>query len=174
MSAEICFQAYLMSVVKAYQKWEKQYTLTDVTGRSLQEKAIVSRDVADEEPSFDYFDFGLMVQTVSEDKEKGEGEKEKGEVEEKIERLPVLEGICKYAADHVLLVGRPGSGKSTALARLLLQEAESASPFRMRSAADPQAKIPVLVELRYLPSEANELAADDQINRLRIITKISL
>ncbi len=156
MGTEICFDIYLSSVVKAYQKWEKQYTLTDVTGRSQQEKIVATRDVADEEPSFDYFDFGLMVQTVSEDKEKGEGKKEKGEVEEKIERLPVLEGICKYAADHVLLVGRPGSGKSTALARLLLQEAEGAT-------ANSQAKIPVLVELRYLPSEANELAVCDRI-----------
>jgi len=40
MGAEICFDAYLSSVVKAYQKWEKQYTLTDVTGRSQQENAI--------------------------------------------------------------------------------------------------------------------------------------
>jgi len=58
MIVEICFDAYLSSVVKAYQKWEKQYTLTDVTGRSLQEKIVASRDVADEEPSLDYFDFG--------------------------------------------------------------------------------------------------------------------
>ena len=105
-----------------------------------------------------FFDFGLMVQTV--DKEKAESQKEKGEEEkekkEKIERLPVLEGICKYAAEHVLLVGRPGSGKSTALARLLLQEAENALE-------DKQAKIPVLVELRYLPSEANESSVCDRI-----------
>ena len=106
-----------------------------------------------------------MVQTV--DKEKVESQKasavsvsrtEKGEEEkkEKIERLPVLEGICKYAADHVLLVGRPGSGKSTALARLLLQEAENAL-------SDRNAKIPVLVELLYLPSEANESSVCDRI-----------
>jgi predicted NACHT family NTPase len=60
----------------------------------------------------------------------------------KIERLPALEGLRKYAFDpqvcHVLLIGRPGSGKSTALARLLLEES--------------QGKIPVLVELRYYRS----------------------
>jgi predicted NACHT family NTPase len=79
-----------------------------------------------------FFDFGLMVQTV--DKEKVESQKEKEEEEKKgkIERLPVLEGICKYAAEHVLLVGRPGSGKSTALARLLLQEAENALSIATR------------------------------------------
>jgi len=125
------------------------YTLTDATGRESQR---VERDrIA---PAF--FDFGLMVQTV--DKEKVESQKEKGEEEkkEKIERLPVLEGICKYAVEHVLLVGRPGSGKSTALARLLLQEAEKAL-------SDRNAKIPVLVELRYLPSEANESSVCDRI-----------
>jgi len=66
--------------------------------------------------------------------------------EEKVEKLPVLEGIRKYADQHVLLVGRPGSGKSTALARLLLEEATT-----------PQAKIPVLVELRYWQSSIEQL-----------------
>lgn len=82
------------------------------------------------------FDFGLMVQTAKPGEEKEKGEKP----EEKLERLPVLVGMRKYAAEHVLLVGRPGSGKSTALIRMLLEEAEN------KSAA---AKIPVLVELRY-------------------------
>ena len=147
--SEICFDGYLSSVVSAYQQWWRLYTLTDATGRESQR---VERDrIA---PAF--FDFGLMVQTV--DKEKVESQKEKGEEEkkEKIERLPVLEGICKYAAEHVLLVGRPGSGKSTALARLLLQEAEIALSIA-------RAKIPVLVELRYLPSEANESSVCDRI-----------
>ena len=146
---EIRLDSYLRSLVNAYQQWWRLYTLTDATGRESQR---VERDrIA---PAF--FDFGLMVQTV--DKEKVESQKEKGEEEkkEKIERLPVLEGICKYAAEHVLLVGRPGSGKSTALARLLLQEAENALSDRL-------AKIPVLVELRYLPSEANESSVSDRI-----------
>jgi len=148
MVAEICFDGYLRSLVSAYQQWWRLYTLTDATGRESQ------RVERGDRPTF--FDFGLMVQTV--DKEKVESQKEKGEEEkkEKIERLPVLEGICKYAAEHVLLVGRPGSGKSTALARLLLQEAENALSIA-------RAKIPVLVELRYLPSEANESSVCDRI-----------
>ncbi len=150
MGAEICFDGYLRSVVSAYQQWWRLYTLTDATGRESQR---VERDrIA---PAF--FDFGLMVQTVeppkAEQERESEGDHEK---KEKIERLPVLEGICKYAADHVLLVGRPGSGKSTALARLLLQEAENALSIA-------RAKIPVLVELRYLPSEANESSVCDRI-----------
>jgi HEAT repeat protein len=148
MGEEI-FDNYLRSVVSAYQQWWRLYTLTDATGRESQR---VEREQT--EPAF--FDFGLMVQTV--DKEKVESQKEKGEEEkkEKTERLPVLEGICKYAAEHVLLVGRPGSGKSTALARLLLQEAEIAL-------GDCNAKIPVLVELRYLPSDANDSSVCDRI-----------
>ena len=148
MGAEICFDVYLEAIVNTHQKWQEWYTPTDATGKdSLQ----VERD----RPAF--FDFGLMVQTV--EPPKVEQERELGqdrEKKEKIERLPALEGICKYAAEHVLLVGRPGSGKSTALARLLLQEAENALSDRL-------AKIPVLVELRYLPSEANESSVCDRI-----------
>lgn len=150
MGTEICFDGYLNSVVSAYQEWWRLYTLTDATGRESQQ---VERDRIT--PAF--FDFGLMVQTVelpkAEQERELEGDREK---KEKIERLPVLEGICKYAAEHVLLVGRPGSGKSTALARLLLQEAENALSIA-------RAKIPVLVELRYLPSEANESSVFDRI-----------
>ncbi|PZV14358.1 MAG: hypothetical protein DCF20_13265 [Pseudanabaena sp.] len=150
MGVEICFDGYLRSIVNTHQKWQECYTPTDAKGK---DSAKVERDrIA---PAF--FDFGLMVQTVepskAEQERELEGDREK---EEKIERLPVLEGICKYAAEHVLLVGRPGSGKSTALARLLLQETENAL-------SDRNAKIPVLVELRYLPSEANEASVCDRI-----------
>ncbi|NMF57784.1 HEAT repeat domain-containing protein [Pseudanabaena yagii] len=138
----------MRSLVSAYQQWWRLYTLTDATGQESQQ---VERDRIT--PAF--FDFGLMVQTVDKEKVESQKEKEEGE-KEKIERLPVLEGICKYAVDHVLLVGRPGSGKSTALARLLLQEAENALSIA-------RAKIPVLVELRYLPSEANESSVCDRI-----------
>ncbi len=148
MVAEICFDGYLRAIVNTHQKWQEWYTPTDATGKD-------SSQVERDRPAF--FDFGLMVQTVEPPKAEQERELEQDrEKKEKIERLPVLEGICKYAADHVLLVGRPGSGKSTALARLLLQEAENALK-------DQQAKIPVLVELRYLPSEANESSVCDRI-----------
>ena len=148
MGAEICFDGYLKAIINTHQKWQEWYTPTDATGKdSLQ----VERD----SPAF--FDFGLMVQTVEPPKAEQDRESEQDrEKKEKTERLPVLEGICKYAAEHVLLVGRPGSGKSTALARLLLQETENALSDRL-------AKIPVLVELRYLPSEANESSVCDRI-----------
>ena len=154
--AQIDFQPYLRSLVDTYKDWWRYYTLTDATGK-IQES---------ESGSPSPFDFGLMVQTVPKEKDSVASEANQSqepqekierlpvkdsvaseanqsqEPQEKIERLPVLEGICKYADDHVLLVGRPGSGKSTALIRLLLEMATQALEHG-------SGKIPILVELRY-------------------------
>ncbi|WAL58723.1 hypothetical protein [Thermocoleostomius sinensis] len=46
------------------------------------------------------FQFELMAQTVERKEPKQEGVREQ---QEKIERFSVLDGIRKYAADHVLL-----------------------------------------------------------------------
>ncbi|NEO57465.1 MAG: hypothetical protein F6K54_32955 [Okeania sp. SIO3B5] len=108
---------YLESVCQYYAKWWEVYTLTDVRGKkSLQQQQHISP----------LLDLGLMVQTIESEEKQGE------RPEYKIERLTVLEGLRKYAPNHVLLVGRPGSGKSTALARLLLEEAE-----KLRSPLSP-------------------------------------
>ena len=107
----------------------------------------------------------MNVQTAREEKPKSEGvEPEKSE---KIDRLPVLEGIHKYAAGHVLLVGKPGSGKSTALERLLLQEAELAQ-------ADPQVAIPVLLKLRDLRTSVLDLLRYSLVNRDPSLAPIDL
>ncbi|MGH2414836.1 MAG: FtsK/SpoIIIE domain-containing protein, partial [Microcystaceae cyanobacterium] len=109
MSAD--FQEYLQSVCQAYQHWSSLYTITDVEGsKQARQKSRTS-----------LFDFDLMVQTVE------QKHQNRSETADKTERLPVQEGLRKYAANHVLLVGRPGSGKSTALARLLLEEAISST-----------------------------------------------
>ncbi|AOX01343.1 hypothetical protein BJP34_19570 [Moorena producens PAL-8-15-08-1] len=118
---------YLASIRDSYAQWWQVYTLTDVQGRKPKPQ----------QPTPRLFDFGLMVQTKSEQPQRDQNQ-------DKIERLPVLEGLRKYAADHVLLVGRPGSGKSTALVRLLGDEGI-------------QGKIPVLVELRYYQTSVVEL-----------------
>jgi HEAT repeat protein/3',5'-cyclic AMP phosphodiesterase CpdA len=154
---------YLASLCNTYAQWWQVYTLTDVVGRQRVES----------EPSPLLLDFGLMVQTV---------EREKGE-KEKIERLTVLDGLRKYASEHVLLVGRPGSGKSTALVRLVLEEAEKnltpqppslrgkgeqVSPLlagegqgeRSTKVQGNQPKIPVLVELRYYRTSILDLIQD--------------
>lgn len=70
--------------------------------------------------------------------------------EQKVERWDVLDGLRRHAAGHVLLVGRPGSGKSTALQRLLLEEAE-------RALNDADARIPVLLELRHYQTSTPDL-----------------
>jgi predicted NACHT family NTPase len=102
------FQAYLESIANKYQHWCNRYTLTDAEDRQRKEN------------QFSPFDFGLMVQTLQPKQSPGTSCEEKTEERE---ILPVLNGVRKYVDDHVLLVGRPGSGKSTALARLLWEEA---------------------------------------------------
>ncbi|MDE5086605.1 MAG: NACHT domain-containing protein, partial [Trichodesmium sp. St16_bin2-tuft] len=121
---------YLESVCQKYGRWWEVYTLTDVAGKRPHEQG---------QNIFPFLDLGLMVQGVKSEERQGK------DPEEKIERLTVLEGLRKYAANHVLLVGRPGSGKSTALARLLLEEAH-----KVWSGANGQ--IPILIELRYSKS----------------------
>ncbi|MBD1805241.1 hypothetical protein H6F98_07230 [Microcoleus sp. FACHB-SPT15] len=71
------FQRYPESVGTAYKDWWSLYTLTDA----------VSKQQVDREKSSSVFDFGLMVQRVKPE------QPEKGEAQEKTERLPVLEGL---------------------------------------------------------------------------------
>ena len=63
----------------------------------------------------------------------------------------MLEGLRKYASDCVLLVGKPGLGKSISLRQLLWEEAE-----RSREAIEQDKSeippIPILIELRNLSS----------------------
>ena len=148
------FQSYLNAIRNEYGRWWEYYTVTDAQGRECR-KVLESQGQREASP----FDFGLMVQTVTRDNtrrtpNRDNPEESPKEPQEKIERLPVLDGLRKYAFDektrHLLLVGRPGSGKSTALARLLLEEAE-------RFSAETSDTIPVLVELRYWRTSIDDL-----------------
>ena len=100
-----------------------------------------------------------MVETIKE-------EQEKTQQQETTERLTVLEGLLKYAANHVLLMGRPGSGKSTALLRLLLESAQSviANEAKRNEAIstidEENAKIPILIELRFYKTSIIDLIRD--------------
>lgn len=78
----------------------------------------------------------LMAQKIVE-------KKQDGQLEERVNPVPVLEGIRALCAKHkhVVLVGRPGSGKSTALNQFLIDQAE-------RSLENPAVPIPVLVQLK--------------------------
>jgi predicted NACHT family NTPase len=144
------FQPYLESICATYAQWWQLYTLTDAAGQAQQAQAAAP-----------IFDFGLMVQTVWREGRDRREASPAGREPEKVERLPVLAGVRKYAAPdqaspHVLLVGRPGSGKSTALARLLLEEAAAQkSEFFKKSDFSP--RIPVLVELRYWQGSIEQL-----------------
>ncbi|MBD1925394.1 HEAT repeat domain-containing protein [Trichocoleus sp. FACHB-90] len=71
------------------------------------------------------------------------GGREREEPRQQVEPFPVLEGLRKYVATHhhVLLSGKPGSGKSTTLKRLLLEMAGAAQE-------DDGQPIPVLVQLK--------------------------
>ncbi|KAB8321330.1 NTPase (NACHT family), partial [Tolypothrix campylonemoides VB511288] len=156
MSAD--FPNYLQSVCDTYQHWWRLYTITDMEGSKTAQRQEMSSP----------FNFSLMVQTVQpKQQERGETPEK---TEQETERLPVLEGISKYAENHVLLVGRPGSGKSTALARLLLEEANSCragilpainaggqDAHPTRQDANKQRKIPVLVELRQYKTSVLDL-----------------
>jgi HEAT repeat protein len=69
------------------------------------------------------------------------------------EKYDALEGLRKFAGEHVLLRGGPGSGKTTILRKLLLEEAEKAKE-------DRRARIPVLVALRRYATSARDLVRD--------------
>jgi len=114
---------------------------------------VVGQKRAATEASPPLWDFGLMVQAVQAEKPGTEEQKTELTKEQKTERLDVLEGLRKYAKDHLLLIGKPGSGKSTALVRLLLEEAQKAQQ-------ETQAIIPVLVELRYYQTSVIDLIRD--------------
>ncbi|BAG00611.1 HEAT repeat domain-containing protein [Microcystis aeruginosa] len=126
---------YLKSISDSekYAQWETFYTLTDVEGKTRPAKtAPLLRD--------------LWVQTIEKEPQ---NRQERPERPEKTERFTVLDGLRKYATNHVLLKGRPGSGKSTALARLLLEESVAVQSLRLNQ--QNQAKIiqiPILIELR--------------------------
>jgi HEAT repeat protein len=62
---------------------------------------------------------------------------------EKHKSVDVMVGLREYAAGHVLLLGKPGAGKSTAFKRLLREEAGACLRDQFRP-------IPVLLELRRL------------------------
>ncbi|REJ42490.1 MAG: TIR domain-containing protein [Microcystis flos-aquae DF17] len=123
---------YLESISDSekYAQWETFYTLTDVEGKTRPPKTAPLMD--------------LQVQTIEKEPQNRQERPERPEKPEKVLKL-----LREYAANHVLLKGRPGSGKSTALARLLLEESVGTQSLRLNQ--QNQAKIiqiPILIELR--------------------------
>ncbi|MEO0826688.1 MAG: NACHT domain-containing protein, partial [Cyanobacteria bacterium J06642_9] len=136
---QLDFQDYLRSIVgdEEYQDWQELYTPTTVEGRKPLPQPKFSRRLK------------LKAETVK----RREDEQELGKEREQVQQWDVLAGLRNYAANHVLLIGKPGSGKSTSLERLLWLEASNAL-------SNPKAKIPVLVKLRRFTSTIENLIQD--------------
>ena len=147
------FSGYLRSIFTHYARWWELYMPTDL-----------EIDRAPGSP----FGFELMVETATRPGRDGE---------EKRDRFPVLQGLHDYVAreTQVLLVGRPGSGKSTVLARVLLGKASS----------EEKERIPVLVELRSWKTSVLDLIRDffqrhdldlttDQVRKLLVDDRLFL
>ncbi len=135
----IDWKPYLESICKKYAQWWAIYTITDVVGKNYNKQ--VEKSLL----------FNLQASVIQPDALEPERE-QFPKVREEKEILNVLEGLRKYAPEHVLLIGRPGSGKSTALLRLLLEEAQvfgDKENDEAISKTNGKSQLPVLVELRY-------------------------
>jgi hypothetical protein len=78
--------------------------------------------------------------------------KQLSQLQVQTEQINILDGLRKYAREHVVLLGKPGSGKSTALQQMLWEEAQKALVSIESGRSD--FKIPVLIELRDRKEEA--------------------
>ncbi|MEP0877422.1 NACHT domain-containing protein [Funiculus sociatus GB2-M2] len=109
------FQCYLQKICHRYEQWWAVDALTET---------IAAQQAA--------FSFEQMVQT----EEKKPGEKPE------IVSLPIFKGIQNYVeSEHILLIGSPGVGKSTALLRCLVS-------FAKEELGKAEPRIPVLVPLK--------------------------
>jgi len=135
-SSEIDFQPYLRAIVNHYDQQRDLYTPTDAL---------------------------LPLEARSVERQEGEDRQEK-----KVEQFPVLAGLRKYALgekrEHVLLAGRPGSGKSTALRQLALDLAEEAIQ-------NPDLPIPVLVQLKADRSVPKLIQAEFRRTKRRVTSE---
>ncbi len=111
------FQPYLQAICRRYEDWWTVDPLTET--------------IADRQATFS---FEQMVQNLE---KKSEEEKKAP-----IPSLPIFQGIQNYVeSEHILLVGSPGVGKSTALFGYLVS-------FAKEEVEKPEPRIPVLIRLK--------------------------
>jgi HEAT repeat protein len=135
MATPVDFPKYLQSLVESYKKQQHLYTLTDL---QVEVRVETSREDSSQPPS------------------------PQNKPETKIERLEVLAGLRKYLPQgKVLLVGKPGSGKSTVLQRFRWEWASEA----LNQGDRP---IPVLVQLRSDRSIKDAICAEFRQAKLRV------
>jgi HEAT repeat protein len=124
--SEFDFEPYLSAIATHYSKDGKFYTPTDAL-------------------------LPLEVRSVAREEQEGR--------EKKVEQWPVLEGLRKYAIgdrrEHVLLAGRPGSGKSTALRQLVVGLAA-------------EGLVPVLVQLKGDRTVPELIKAEFRARKVRV------
>jgi HEAT repeat protein len=112
------FQRYLQEICRRYEHWWTVDALTET--------------IADRQATFS---FEQMVQNLE---KKSEEEKKAP-----IPSLPIFQEIQNYVeSEHILLVGSPGVGKSTALLRCLVD-------FAKKELEKSEPRIPVLIPLKY-------------------------
>ena len=135
MATPVDFPKYLQSLVESYKKQQHLYTLTDLQVE-------------------------VRVEKPPEDSSQPPSPQNKPET--KIERLEVLAGIRKYVQQgKVLLVGKPGSGKSTVLQRFRWE-------WALEALENGDRQIPVLVQLRYDRSIKDAICAEFRQAKLRV------
>ncbi|MEG4294024.1 HEAT repeat domain-containing protein, partial [Microcoleus sp. D2B6] len=135
MATPVDFPKYLQSLVESYKTQQHLYTLTDLQVE-------------------------VRVEKPPEDRSQLPSSKKK--LETKIDRLEVLAGLRKYVQQgKVLLLGKPGSGKSTVLQRFRWEWASEA----LKEGDRP---IPVLVQLRSDRSILEAICAEFRQAKLRV------
>ena len=135
MATPVDFPKYLQSLVESYKKQQHLYTLTDLQVE-------------------------VEVEIPPEDRSQFLSSKKKPET--KIDRLEVLTGLRKYVQQgNVLLVGKPGSGKSTVLQRFRWELA-------LEALKEGDRQIPVLVQLRSDRSIVQAICAEFRQAKLRV------
>ncbi|MEG4629961.1 HEAT repeat domain-containing protein [Microcoleus sp. AR_TQ3_B6] len=135
MGTPVDFPKYLQSLVESYKKQQHLYTLTDLQVE-------------------------VRVEKPPEDRSQPPSPENKPET--KIERLEVLAGLRKYVQQgNVLLVGKPGSGKSTVLQRFRWELA-------LKALNEGDRPIPVLVQLRSDRSIPEAIYAEFRQAKLRV------
>jgi HEAT repeat protein len=150
MFEPIDFQPYLRSICEKYDKWNRIYTPTDAEHqRQPCRDGKFDRSIALDKIDDPLLLYEQIAEIVRPPKKDGARDGQQREAREAPrEKIRVLQGLREHAGERVLLVGRPGLGKSTTLQRFLFEEAQTAL-----ASQHPQ-WIPILVELRYFQGSA--------------------